>query len=90
MTNDTFEFPALAVPILEERPWAVFAACREAQAKAELFFGTSRDAERDALAVCQICTVVADCLDHALEARERFGVWGGKTEKQRKRILRGE
>ena len=86
MTNDTLEMQALSAPILEERPWAVFAACREADA--EVFFGTSREAEEAALALCAICTVRAECLEHALETRERFGVWGGATEKQRKRMLR--
>lgn len=88
MTYDTIEIPeALAAPILEERPWAVFAACRHADA--DLFFGSSREAERGAVAICEMCTVVDACLAHALEARERFGVWGGKTEKERKRLLRG-
>jgi WhiB family transcriptional regulator, redox-sensing transcriptional regulator len=86
MTNDTIEFPALSVPILEERPWAVFAACREAEP--ELFFGGSKDAEEAALAICAICTVRRECLEHALETRERFGVWGGETEQGRKRLLR--
>ena len=87
MTNDTAEIPAaLMAPILEERPWAVFAACRNGDA--DVFFGTSRDAERRALKMCGICTVIDDCLAHSLEARERFGLWGGKTEKARKRILR--
>jgi WhiB family redox-sensing transcriptional regulator len=88
MTNDTVEIAAaLVAPILEERPWAVFAACREADA--DLFFGSSRDAERGAVVICEMCTVIDDCLSHALEARERFGIWGGTTEKQRKRILNG-
>jgi WhiB family transcriptional regulator, redox-sensing transcriptional regulator len=87
MKHDTIEIPeVLAVPILEERPWAVFAACREADP--DLFFGSSKDAERGALAICEICTVAAECLEHALDARERFGVWGGKTEKERKRLQR--
>lgn len=88
MMYDTVEIPeALSAPILEERPWAVFAACREADA--DLFFGSSRDNERGALAICEMCTVIDACLAHALEARERFGIWGGTTEKLRKRILRG-
>ena len=87
MTNDTLEFAALMVPILEERPWAVFAACRDADA--DLFFGGSREAEEAALAICAICTVRDECLNHALESRERFGIWGGKTEKARRRLLRG-
>jgi WhiB family redox-sensing transcriptional regulator len=86
MTYDTLELLALTAPILEERPWAVFAACREADAEA--FFGSSREAERMALRLCAICTVEDECLDYALETRERFGVWGGTTEKQRKRMIR--
>ena len=86
MTNETLALRALAAPILEERPWAVFAACRDADA--DMFFGTSREAERGALALCAICTVQDECLEYALATRERFGVWGGKTEKLRKHILR--
>ncbi|GMQ86592.1 MAG: WhiB family transcriptional regulator [Acidimicrobiia bacterium] len=85
MNDDIIDLRALAAPILEERPWAVFAACRETEA--DMFFGTNRDSERAALGICAICTVVEECLDHALGTRERFGVWGGATEKQRKRML---
>jgi WhiB family redox-sensing transcriptional regulator len=53
-----------------------------------VFFSGSRADERSALALCSTCTVRADCLDHALEVRERFGVWGGTTEQDRRRILR--
>lgn len=84
--NDTIELDILVAPVLEERPWAVFAACRDAEPN--LFFSGSRDEERVALALCRTCTVRNDCLDHALELRERFGVWGGTTEKDRKRLLR--
>lgn len=84
--NDTIELDILAAPILEERPWAVFAACRDAEPS--VFFSGSRADERSALALCSTCTVRADCLDHALEVRERFGVWGGTTEQDRRRILR--
>ena len=64
----------------------MFAACRGADA--DMFFGSSRDAENGALALCAICTVLDECLGYALETRERFGIWGGKTEKARKYILR--
>ncbi len=46
-------------------------------------------AVRSAVAICEMCAVIDDCLSHALEARERFGIWGGTNEKQRKQILRG-
>lgn len=28
------------------------------------------------------------CLEHALTLREKDGVWGGTTEKERRRIIR--
>jgi len=84
--DETFEFDALVAPILEERPWAVFAACKDE--KSMKFFPQNRQEEREALAICSICPVVEDCLDHAIQTNERFGVWGGTTERQRKKLSR--
>ena len=41
-----------------------------------------------ALAVCEGCVVVESCLEHALAIREHTGIWGGATERDRRRILR--
>jgi WhiB family transcriptional regulator, redox-sensing transcriptional regulator len=38
--------------------------------------------------VCSACSVRETCLDFALQGREKEGVWGGATEKERRRILR--
>lgn len=38
---------------------------------------------RPALTICARCPVQLDCLRHALEHDERYGVWGGTTEDQR-------
>lgn len=38
--------------------------------------------------VCMSCEVRVQCLDYALDNDERFGVWGGLTERQRRRINR--
>jgi WhiB family redox-sensing transcriptional regulator len=73
-------------PIDEERPWVVFGACRDADG--ETFFPATKDDVDKALAICAICPVRIECLEYALEARERYGVWGGTTEKQRRRLLR--
>jgi WhiB family redox-sensing transcriptional regulator len=35
-----------------------------------------------------MCPVCISCLEHALASRERDGVWGGTTEKERRRIIR--
>lgn len=77
----------ISVPITQERPWVVFGACRDADP--DLFFPSTREEEATALALCASCPVRAECLDYAIEAGERFGVWGGLTEKQRrKHVLR--
>ena len=84
--NDTMDIPALEAPVLDERPWAVFSACRETDPG--IFFASTRDDERAALVVCSTCSVKDDCLGFALETRERFGVWGGTSERERKKLMR--
>ena len=63
-------------------PWTVDAAC--ADADPDLFFGEHGRPATEAKAICAGCPVRAECLDFALEGRERFGIWGGLTEKQRR------
>ena len=76
----------LAAPITEERPWVVFSACRDKDS--DLFFPESRGAEKQALSICATCPVQIECLEYALEADIRFGIWGGMNEKQRRRLAR--
>jgi len=86
MTSDVLDSVAfLAVPVTEERPWMVFSSCRDADP--DLFFPATPGESDHALALCAICPVRSDCLEYALEARERFGIWGGLTEKQRLALL---
>ena len=77
---------ALSVPITDERPWAVFAACRDRDP--DVFFPATPEDEREAIRICQGCSVQQDCLEFALQARVRFGIWGGLTEKQRRSLER--
>jgi WhiB family redox-sensing transcriptional regulator len=84
--NTTIELPALDAPLLEERPWAVYSSCREAEP--EIFFASTRADERAATAVCNTCAVADQCLEFAIETRERFGVWGGTNERERRRMLK--
>jgi len=84
--NAAASFQLLAAPITEERPWVVFSACRDKDAA--VFFPESKAAERTALSICATCPVQQDCLEYAFEADIRFGVWGGTTEKQRRRLAR--
>ncbi len=83
---DEVDFDILTTPILDEKPWATFASCKDAQDVT--FFPQTKAEARAALAICEICPVREECLDHALETNERFGVWGGMTDKERKALVR--
>jgi WhiB family redox-sensing transcriptional regulator len=54
----------------------------------DLFFPTSEEEAGDALDFCSACGVRETCLAWALKNGERYGVWGGLTEQQRRRIIR--
>ena len=69
-------------------PWVDRSACRGLDAT--IFYPDPDDevgTER-ALAVCGGCDVQEHCLEHALSLREHTGIWGGATERDRRRILR--
>lgn len=53
----------------------------------DIFFPASEDDADQALAYCASCTTRDMCLAWALKNRERYGVWGGMTEQQRRRLL---
>lgn len=65
--------------------WQDDALC--AQIDPETFFPEKGGSTRDAKKVCGSCEVQNDCLDHALATGERFGVWGGVSERERRRLL---
>jgi WhiB family redox-sensing transcriptional regulator len=44
--------------------------------------------QASAKVVCGNCVVQSTCLEHALTLREKAGVWGGATERDRRRIIR--
>ncbi|MDU4245002.1 MAG: WhiB family transcriptional regulator, partial [Varibaculum cambriense] len=37
---------------------------------------------------CELCEVRDECLSYALENDERFGIWGGLSERERRRLRR--
>jgi WhiB family redox-sensing transcriptional regulator len=53
-----------------------------------IFFPESEDDCDEAKGICAECPVRVACLEHALASREKDGVWGGTTEKERRRIIR--
>lgn len=52
------------------------------------FFPEKGGSTREAKRVCRNCEVRADCLEYALNHDERFGIWGGLSEQERRRLSR--
>jgi len=51
------------------------------------FFPDSDDLAADALALCSICPVRQACLAYAVETGQVFGIWGGKTQPELRRLV---
>ena len=66
--------------------WSLKAACNGLDP--QVFYPDPEDEGLEAKAVCEVCPVREPCLEHALSYREKEGVWGGATEKERRRIIR--
>ena len=66
--------------------WRKLGACRGLDAS--IFYPDDDDDALDAKAVCAECAVRVACLEYALQVREKQGVWGGATERERRRIIR--
>lgn len=64
--------------------WQEWALC--AQTDPEAFFPEKGGSTREAKRVCMACPVRVDCLNYALDGEERFGIWGGLSERERRRV----
>ncbi len=67
--------------------WQEQALC--AQTDPEAFFPEKGGSTREAKRICVGCDVKGDCLEYALGQDERFGIWGGMSERERRRLKRG-
>ena len=69
-----------------EQDWQEQALC--AQTDPEAFFPEKGGSTREAKRICQACGVRDECLEYALEHDERFGIWGGLSDRERRRLRR--
>jgi WhiB family transcriptional regulator, redox-sensing transcriptional regulator len=67
--------------------WRELALC--AQADPEAWFPDKGESSKPAKRVCASCPVRVPCLDYALSRGERFGVWGGLSERERRDLRHG-
>jgi WhiB family redox-sensing transcriptional regulator len=70
----------------DERRWQERANCLGVDP--DLFFPERGASTREAKAVCAGCEVREDCLEYALAHGEKFGIWGGLSERERRRVRR--
>jgi WhiB family transcriptional regulator, redox-sensing transcriptional regulator len=70
----------------EDRGWQARANCMGVDP--DLFFPERGASTREAKEVCRGCVVREDCLEYALDSGEKFGIWGGMSERERRRLRR--
>jgi WhiB family redox-sensing transcriptional regulator len=84
-TSEGFEVLEL-VEDPDEEEWQDRALCAETDPEA--FFPEKGGSTREAKRICSGCEVRAQCLEYALAHDERFGIWGGLSERERRRLKR--
>ena len=66
--------------------WQTYGSCRGVDP--DLFFPERGASTREAKEVCRGCVVRDECLEYALANGEKFGIWGGMSERERRRVRR--
>ena len=84
----------MARVVTKHTHWNLGAACR-GEARVDFYPPFGRERKRDRLqreqrakAVCATCPVTTPCLEAAVLRDERYGVWGGMSERERRRLKR--
>ena len=76
----------LGIGEADAQSWQERALCAETDPEA--FFPEKGGSTREAKKICTGCEVKAECLEYALANDERFGIWGGLSERERRRLRR--
>ena len=84
MTSEPIHLAALGDDDGGLLAWQEQALC--AQTDPEAFFPEKGGSTRDAKRICESCDVRQQCLEYALENDERFGIWGGLSERERRKL----
>jgi WhiB family redox-sensing transcriptional regulator len=82
-------------PIYDLWKWQEEGLCRKRNIDPNVFFfedsmrgKVKRSKEKEAKKICQACPVIQQCLEHSLNLPENYGIWGGMTEEERRRVIR--
>ena len=67
--------------------WKQYANCKN-YPDPHIFYSEWPYEQEQAKSICQVCSVKDECLQYALSHKKVFGIWGGETERSRRRIIR--
>ena len=70
--------------LVEARNWCTKAKCKDLVTGD--FYPKRGEAVNHLKMVCRVCPVVKPCLEYAMRNRERFGIWGGTSERERRKM----
>jgi WhiB family redox-sensing transcriptional regulator len=87
MENIIISSFAISATSMEPAPdWQDSANCQGVDP--DLFYPERGASTREAKEVCRTCEVQPDCLEASLQRTEKFGIWGGLSERERRRVRR--
>lgn len=78
--------PVVIETVDESLDWMRLGSCEPTQE--DLFFPERGASTREAKEICRLCIVREPCLEYAIENSQKFGIWGGMSERERRRIRR--
>lgn len=83
---NAYQLPIETIKDSSPLGWQEDAPC--SQTDPEAFFPEQGMSTQEAKKVCRACDVAQVCLEYALENNLRFGVWGGMSEGQRRKLAK--
>ena len=76
----------IQMPVIKHEPWIALRAC--SGLPVEIFYPARGEDVKLAKSICRACPVREECLDYAIRVNEKNGIWGGRSERERRRIRR--
>lgn len=80
----------MTVTVDTDHGWWLDAECRglTTAQRDKIFFPGRGDLTAPAKRICEVCPVSAECLEWAMTVPEKHGIWGGKSERERRQLRR--
>lgn len=75
---------SIIAEVLMPPEWTRKALCAEVDP--EIFFPETGQKTTVVKNICKACVVKVECLEYSLQNKERFGIWGGLSERERRKI----